>query len=165
MRALEPPDTHFVNAAQGWLDLGNTREARAELQRVSAAANQLPEVIDARWRVCAAEKDWPSALHIARELIRRAPLLPDGWLNQSFSLHELKRTQEAWDFLRPVAKRFPDNCTIAYNLACYACQLNELPEAKDWLKRAIDLRNKDEIKRMALADADLAPLREFIQGL
>jgi hypothetical protein len=43
--------------------------------------------------------------------------------------------------------------------------LNELPEAKDWLKRAIDLRNKDEIKRMALADTDLAPLREFIQGL
>jgi len=165
VRVLEPPDTHFVNAAQGWLDLSNPREAREELKRVSTAAGNLPEVIEVRWQICALEQDWTSALALARELIRRAPQQPGGWLNQSYSLHEMKRTQEAWDFLRPLVKRFPKNCTVAYNLACYACQLGDLQEAKEWFHRALDLRGKEEIKKMGLHDADLLPLREYIQAL
>lgn len=165
MRTLEPPDTHYVNAAIGWLELGNPLEARQELRGISSAALHLPEVLDVRWQICAAELDWAGALATAREIVRRAPHLANGWVNQSYSLHELKRTREAWEELRPLVKKFPDNSTIPYNLACYACQLGDLPSAREWLHRAAEIRGKDEIKKMALADTDLDPLRAFVQGL
>jgi len=49
---------------------------------------------------------------------------------------------------------------IAYNLSCYACQLHQLESARNWFKRALaaDEKQKDALKKMALADDDLKPL-------
>jgi hypothetical protein len=52
---------------------------------------------------------------------------------------------------------------FAYNLACYACQLGHLQEAREWLRRAIAIENAESIKAMALRDADLRPLWNEIQ--
>ena len=57
-----------------------------------------------------------------------------------------------------VAARFPDNFNIAYNLACYACQLGNLPRARELLGLAIELGGSAETKLMALKDPDLTPL-------
>jgi len=38
---------------------------------------------------------------------------------KQLALHELKRTQEAFDLLLPAADKFPAPWTIPYNLACY----------------------------------------------
>jgi len=73
-------------------------------------------------------------------------------------LHELKRTKEAWGVLVPIVDKFPDEYIIRYNLACYACQLGNLNEAWRWLKKAIDLAGKKDIRTMALDDPDLQPL-------
>jgi DNA-binding protein HU-beta len=40
-------------------------------------------------------------------------------------LHELKRTEEAYDLLLPVVHKCPSCCTIPYNLACY-CEVGLL---------------------------------------
>jgi len=42
---------------------------------------------------------------------------------------------------------------IAYNLACYACVLGEMAEARELLKRAFVM--DEEFKKMALDDPDL----------
>src|SRR5256885_6279952 len=123
MEKLEPPDQHHLNAANGWLDLGNVEEALADLRKLSPAAAQHPDVLQTRWHIFAAAKRWDEALAVARELIKAAPGQPAGWIDQSYALHELKRTQEAWNQLRPVVEKFPKASTIPYNLACYACQL------------------------------------------
>ena len=60
--------------------------------------------------------------------------------------------------LLPVVDEFPEEYIIRYNLACYACQLGNLKEARDWLKKASDQAGTKQIKRMALKDADLEPL-------
>jgi len=62
--------------------------------------------------------------------------------------------------LLPVVDKFPDQYIIRYNLACYACQLGNLKEARDWLKKAIDMADTKEVKLMALNDPDLEPLRQ-----
>jgi hypothetical protein len=72
---------------------------------------------------------------------------------------------QAWGALLPAAEIFPDDPVIAYNLSCYACQLNELDASRVWLKRAIKIGGKDEIKKMALDDVDLKPLWPEIKGL
>ena len=165
MHELKPPDSHYLNGAVGWCELGNFAEARAELHRISAPNRDHPHVLAEEWRIYATEKHWLPALEVARRLIEVAPDIPAGWINQSYSLHELKLTQEARNQLAPVAEKFPVVSTIPYNLACYACQLGNLEEARQWLARTIQIRGKEEIKQMALADPDLQPMWDEIKKL
>ena len=165
MRELTPPDSHHLNAATGWCELGNVAEARTELKRISAANRDHPRVLEEEWRICAAEKHWLPALEVARRLIEVAPDNPSGWIHQSYSLHELKRTREAFDLLLPVVEKFPGVSTIPYNLACYACRLGDLEGARSWLTEAVRIRGKADIKRTALEDPDLQPMWEEIKKL
>lgn len=155
---LEPPETHYLQAALGWLELGNPREAAAELARLRPEVRQEPEVLEASWRLYAAERRWEDALAVARTLTLVRPEDLTGWVNQSFALHELRRTAEALALLRPKAAEFPREGIIPYNLACYACQLGDLGEARRWLGRFLQLRDKEELLRLALSDPDLQPL-------
>ncbi len=155
---LEPPDSHHLQAALGWLELGNTHEAAAELARLSPAVREHPEVLEARWRWCAAARRWEEALTVARAQVAAAPHEPTGWVNQSYALHELRRTAEARELLLAKVAEFPKLSLIPYNLACYACQLGDLDEARRWLGRVLQLRSKEEVQRLALHDPDLKPL-------
>jgi len=71
----------------------------------------------------------------------------------------------AWDALLPAAEKFPAEPVIAYNLSCYACQMQQLDLARTWLKRAVVAGKKEAIKKMALADDDLQPLWPEIKEL
>jgi len=153
--ALPPPDSHYLNAAIGWLELGNPREAMIELGSISPAHRVHASVLDVLWRAHAAGKEWTHALNVARMLLRVAPGQANSWIHQAFTLHELGRTKAAWEFLLPAAERFPEEGVIPYNLACYACQMGREEDARTWLARAVKLRGKDTIRAMALADSDL----------
>ena len=59
----------------------------------------------------------------------------------------------------PAFEKFPRVEIIAYNLSCYACQMNQPDSARLWLKRAFSIGNKDRIKQRALEDTDLEPVR------
>jgi len=165
MRQLPPPDNHHLNAATGWLELGNHAEARADLSKISAASLDHPDVLELEWRICAPEKNWSGALEAARKLVQVDPENASGWIHQSYSLHELKRTKEAFDVLLSVVEKFPDLSTISYNLACYACQLADLDAAREWLAKAVTIRGKEEIRKIALVDPDLQPMWEEIKEL
>jgi predicted Zn-dependent protease len=162
MQPIEPPDSHHVMAAQGWLELGNFAEAALELERVSVPTREHPSVLDLRWQLHAKAKQWQQALALAEDLCRSIPESPFAWIHRSYCLHELGRTQEAWDALQPMATRFPEEWLIGYNLACYACQLGHLDEAKAWLDRARLVGDSRHVDRLAAADADLKPL--FLRG-
>ena len=112
-----------------------------------------------------AAEDWESLLPLTEKLLGQFPKLDFLWINRSYALHELKRTQAAFDALLPAAKKFPKRWLIRYNLACYCSQLGELEEAMNWLQMAIALAGKKEIKAMALDDSDLKPLRKQIREL
>lgn len=49
MKALQPPDSHHIDAAPGWLDLGNHIEADAELDNIAASSRAHPDVLNVRW--------------------------------------------------------------------------------------------------------------------
>jgi Tfp pilus assembly protein PilF len=50
-------------------------------------------------------------------------------------------------------KRFPQEATIHFNLACYACKQGRLEEARGGLKTAIEL--EPAFKEASLEDEDL----------
>lgn len=160
MQRLEPPDLHHLDAAIGWLGLGSTTEARMELDLISAARQKHPAVLEARWTLCAREKLWAKALDIALTELAVAPDDASGWLHRAYALRRVPEggLSRAWDALLPAAEKFPREPVIAYNLSCYACQMQQLDLARHWLKRAMKIGGKDAIRKMALADDDLKPL-------
>jgi len=54
--------------------------------------------------------------------------------------------------------RFPNEYHIAYNLACYECQLGNRKRALQNLEDAIDIAGKIDTRKMALVDPDLEPI-------
>jgi hypothetical protein len=157
--AIEPPDSHLLNAAVGWAELGLPDEALVELSRLRPELLGHPDVLDLRWKVHALRRDWESALVVAHAQLHVSPDRASAWINQSFTLHELKRTGEAYDALVGVVDKFPEAGVMPYNLACYTCQLGRLDDARIWLKRAREVLGKEELKNMAEHDPDLEPLR------
>ena len=167
VKPLEPPDSHHLDAAIGWLGLGCAGDARAELNRISPEHQEHAGVLEARWTISAHEKQWSEALEIACSELRIAPDESSGWLHRAYALRRVNDggLSQAWDALLPAAKMFPAEPIIAYNLSCYACQMQQLDIARHWLNRAVAAGQKEAIKKMALADADLQPLWTEIQEL
>jgi len=158
---LEPPDSHHLSAAVGWLELGNHVEAGNEISRITPAHLDHPDVLEVRWRGCAAGGSWEAGLEVAEALLRVAPDRPSGWIHRAYSLRRVKDggLERAWEALRSAYDRFPKEAVIPYNLACYAAQFGRLQEAWDWLHKAMEAAGDvDSIKHMALADGDLSQL-------
>jgi len=158
MNELGLHDRRQLEAAQGWLELGNDVEATRELEGIAAGNRDHPAVLEVRWHICARARKWEAALELASALIQLAPEHPLGWVHRSYCLHELKRTEEARDNLLRVVEKFPDDPIMRYNLACYYCRLGRLDQARTWLQKAFVVADKAKIKEMALNDPDLEPL-------
>ncbi len=167
MQGLEPSDIHRLNAALGWLGLDSPADARAELDAIAPAQQSHPAVLEARWLLCAHDKNWQEALAVAGRELVSAPDDSAGWLHRAYALRRVAGggLTQARDALLPAAEKFPAEPVIAYNLSCYACQLHELDAARVWLQRAIQAGGKDVIKKMALEDNDLKPLWTEIENL
>ena len=154
-----------MDAASGWIGLGDLKSARAELEQLSLGILNHPAVLMVRSELLFAEESWESLLPLIEMLLLKFPKLDFLWINRSYAFHELSRTQEAFDALLPAAKKFPKRWLIRYNLACYCSQLGALDEAMKWLQQAIALVGEKEIKAMALDDPDLEPLQKTIREL
>ncbi len=164
---LEPPDTHYLRAAEGWIELGNPAEALAELDHVRPANQKHPDVFEVRWEICAGQKDWPKALTVARTLLAIAPDRASGWLHQAYALRRVPEggLPAAHAALLPAFAKFPREPVIPFNLACYACQMHRLDEAREWFRRAAAVGGKPTLQAMALADPDLEPLWSELAAL
>ena len=165
MKPLDQSDSLHLQAAVGWLELGNHTEANEELEHIAAQLRAHPDVLEVRWQIYAAAKKWEVCLEIATTITKLFPERAFEWIHLSYALHELKRTKEARDNLLGVLERFPANAITLYNLACYECQLGRLKEAKRWLEMAFKLGGTANMKLMALDDEDLQPLWEHIGEL
>jgi hypothetical protein len=157
---LDPPDLHYLLAASGWIGLGNLPEAETELDGIQPQFQGHPDVLELRWSLCAQRHEWTLALPIAARLVEADPDRSSGWLHQAYALRRVPEggLRAAWNALLPAFARFPKEPIIAYNLACYACQLGHLDEARHWFQNALKVGDQERTRAMALADPDLAPL-------
>jgi hypothetical protein len=165
---IHPPDTHHLQAAIGWLELGNPSEAGEELTRLSREVLDHPDVLEVRWQICALTGSWDAAVPIAELLVGTDPGRSAGWIHRAYAIRRATNggLEKAWEALLPAAKLFPKDTLIPYNLACYAAQFGRLDEAWDWLRRSIDISGDPYVIKMrALADDDLQPLWDRIREL
>lgn len=168
MQPLSAPHSFFLRAAVGWLELGDTREARAELAQLPEDLRRHPDVLEVGWMIAAEDGNWAEALRLGSALVEVSPNRASGWLHWAYALRRAPvdgGLKQAYDALRPAFERFPKESTIPYNLACYACQMKDLEGARVWFKRAVAAGGRRKIRKMALADRDLEALWPEIQGL
>jgi predicted Zn-dependent protease len=165
MKALQPPDSLHLQAAEGWIGLGDYAAADDELEQISSASRTHPDVLQLRWRIYAAAKKWDACLDIATALTTMTPERRFGWIHRAHALDKLGRTQEAKDLLLSVVNDFESNSTIPYHLAQYCARLGQLDQAKQWLGKALlaadGLEAVNRLRKMALEDPDLEPLRKM----
>jgi len=164
---LPPPNQFFIEAAVGWLELGNPREALIELDQLDASLRNCAQALGVEWGIRAALSEWETALKIAKTLIEIDPANPSGWIHLGYSSRRVPggTVLDAWNNLLSGAARFPREPIIAFNLACYACQMNRLDKARAWFHRATESGDRKEILKMGLAEKDLEPLWSEIKKL
>jgi tetratricopeptide (TPR) repeat protein len=146
-----------LRAAEGWLELGDHLEANQELEKIAPKIRAHPAVLEIRWQIYAKESKWDACVDIASALVKLAPEHSESWIQRSFALHALNRTQEAFDNLVPAAEKFSDVWQIPYNLACYCSVLGRFDEAQHWFKKAIVVDDKT-VQKAGIDDPDLKPL-------
>jgi tetratricopeptide (TPR) repeat protein len=157
---LEPPDSFHVSSATGWLELGNPQEAELELGNVAPKYRSHPEVQEVQLEIYLKSQQWQKAAPLAQMLRDACPENAQYWIHLAYA-----RRREpgggiaaAKEVLVPARAQFPKEPIIAYNLACYDCQLGDLDAARKWFNEALKIGGKAPIIRMALADSDLEPL-------
>jgi Flp pilus assembly protein TadD len=139
MTQLQQPDQFHLNASVGWLLLGNSTDSAIEFKKLSRSYPDHPDYLHVKCRVLIAERNWMQALETGRQQVRVAPHDSHGWVHQAYCLHELKRTDEAFQILAMASKRFPRDTLITYNLACYCCHLKRYNDALNWIDRTAKL--------------------------
>lgn len=150
------------------MELGNAAEATAELGHIPERLQNHPTVLEVRWQICAEEKDWTAAFENARKQVDAAPEMLSGWVHRAYAARRAPGggLEAAWESLFPAMERFPEDEIVPYNLACYACQMQQLDVARIMFKRALGLgNNHQQLKRMALNDPDLKPLWDEFREL
>ena len=160
MRVLEENDRRHVEAAEGWLDLGNWDEGRKEILLVRPRSRTHPEVIRVCLELLIAMQQWEKVAEGARILCMVEPDGPQGWFFLATALHRMDRTSEAREILVRVVDRFADAFPLHYSLARYCCRLGNLNEARRWWKKAAGLTDGKKLREVAADDPDLRELCE-----
>jgi uncharacterized protein HemY len=165
MPALQPPDSLHLQAAEGWVGLGDYASANNELEQISRTNRAHPDVLQLRWRIYADAGKWDACLDIATALTTMTPERPFGWIHRAHTLDRLGRTQEAKELLLASGPKFEKNATIPFDLARYCSKLGQVVEAQQWLGKALlaadGIEELRRVRDLALGDPDLEPLRKM----
>jgi thioredoxin-like negative regulator of GroEL len=155
MSGLSRTDKTHLEAAEGWLGLGNHLEANEELENITAALRAHPDVLAVRCKMYVEARKWEMVVEIGRTLGELQPEKAFGVLHQAHALRQLNEIKEARDVLLSVAEKFRDEWRVAYQLASYCSLLGDREAGTDWLEKAIDAAGKLDIRLKALEDPDL----------
>jgi len=133
-----------LDAAVGWLELGEPEEAARELDRLPPEEQSRPEVLKLRCRIYELGEDWESLLSCAEEGLECCP--DDEDFIAAWSWAELNdgRAETAVMKLEKHLDRSPTSERFAYVMTCALRVLNRNEEAGEWMEttvgRAKDLR-------------------------
>jgi hypothetical protein len=103
MTNLQHPDMLHLQAALGWLELGNHLEANEELEKITANLRAHPDVREGTLADLCQGWEMGRAFEIARTLVGIVPEFPFGWIYQAEAVRRMlgKGAKKAWTVLLP----------------------------------------------------------------
>jgi Flp pilus assembly protein TadD len=93
------------------------------------------------------------AAAVASHLVKVEPQNEAWWINLAYSVRRSVGIEQAEAILLGAQAIHPKVAMIAFNLACYASVTGRMEDAKERIRKAIEL-DKD-VRILALADEDL----------
>jgi len=114
-----------LEAAAGWIQLGDYDSANDELEKIRAEWRAHPDVLDLRWLIYSHHEQWDACLDIATAIVKTASDRVWGWVHKAYALRRATGggIEKAKPVLEEAGKLFPGDSMIQYNLACYCAQL------------------------------------------
>jgi predicted Zn-dependent protease len=166
MNPLQPPDSHHLSATQGWLELGNWKEAVEEFKQLTPQARAHPDCMETVREIFTQAGRWEMAALTASEIVKLKPEKPSSWIAFAYATRRKQGggLDAARKILTEAQSSFPKEPIILYNLACYECQLGNQAAAWAWFRKALATGPPGQIRSMALDDRDLEPLWPQIRG-
>jgi tetratricopeptide (TPR) repeat protein len=158
MQLLPPRDEKHLEAAEGWLELGNHIAANDELERITPNLRSEPRVLEMRCRVYSKAGQWQSVLIISEAICALDPKHTLGWEHRAESLHQRGRTKEALTLITEVAETLTDPSRLFYKAAVYAAAIEDWQLARKCLERCFELDPTQQIRITALEDPKLSRL-------
>lgn len=141
----------------GYLELGMVEDAEQELIALEPGRAGEREVLILWLELWSATARWNKAVEVARTLAQMEPDEADWQIRLAYSTRRAFSILDAEKILREAMERFPKESLIVYNLACYACQLGRMDEARRLLRKAFEMNPTHY--RGAHEDDDLKPLK------
>jgi predicted Zn-dependent protease len=149
-----------LRAAEGYSELGMYADALAQLDAIPGEQQTRLETIRMRIDIVLRQKQWTTGLQLGRLLMERYPSETSGFIHSAFCLHELGRTPEAKEVLLAGPPNLLEEPIYYYNLACYEAVLDNLEQARAYLRASFRLDKS--LREVAKADPDLDPIRDVI---
>ena len=111
MKPLERPDSIHLDAARGWLMLGNYAEASKDLESIAPLVRTHPDALEVLWHIYAHVQNWDAYADISNAIVESAPDRASGWVTRSYALRRATRgsLQAPWDALLPAAGRVSES--------------------------------------------------------
>lgn len=150
------PEKRLAYAA-GYLELEMFAAARAELAELAPPVAASPAALTLRVEIAMAGELWDEVISLAPDLVNHDPTTERPWVAWAYALREQQRIAEAQETLlagrRLITRPGP---LVDYNLACYACLLGDLDDARSLLAGVF--ARDQSWREVARNDPDLAPL-------
>lgn len=153
---MHDDSARILLAAEGYIDLGMLDQAAMELEKIPPEGRMREEVLTSRCRIFMEAKRWKAMRDVAKHLVSMNPKNLQHWIWAAYATRRAESLEAAREVLKSAWAFHPEHPLIFYNLACYACQMGKLEEARSLLHRAIE--GDQAFKAMALGDPDLEPL-------
>ena len=135
-------------------------EANTELDKIDPFNRAAPEVLALRIAIYRGLEKWELMQEIAKRLADFQPDYVQWTISLAYAIRRADSIHAAKEFLLNAESKFPNEAAIKYNLACYFCQVGDIQNAKNYLKKAFEI---DLNWRMAaLEDEDLKLLWESL---
>jgi lipopolysaccharide biosynthesis regulator YciM len=157
---MDPQFQRRLLAASGFAELSLFQEAVEELQELPESSKELPTVLVVWLEVYQHWRKWSEAESIATRLMEMEGDEPSWPIALAYAIRRSRGLVFAHEILLQAGEKFPECGTIQFNLACYCAQLGKLDEARERLRRAIQLDKG--FAAMAKSDPDLKPIRQEI---
>ena len=160
---MKPDWQRHVFASSGYLELGMFDDAALALEEIAPEDKTRREVLSARIDIYLATEKWDMAAAVANHLVKVEPENSGWWIKLANAKRRCDGIESAEAILLRARELHHDNAVIEFNLACYASVGCRFEEAKERLKRAVELDK--QFQNLAIDDEDLQPLWDWIADL
>ncbi|MDA7640527.1 tetratricopeptide repeat protein [Opitutaceae bacterium] len=157
------PTATRLQYTNGYLELGMFNEAAEEMDYIIGDDRMSLRVMRMRMKMYKQAEYWPELEAVSKFVAKQAPRKPEGWVNWSNALREQDKIEDAKKVALHALERHPNNARLRFSLGCYCSLLGEVQEAKEHVRKAVQLDKS--LQQASVDDPDLDNLWEGIASI